>query len=120
MVWWFGLSLHKERSVEQTRMFHRQTPHTKIDPTALEVSEARFKRFLKEMDAYERRLTFERTLDAFLDLYSEWKKTRDEPLKLRLVMLAFELHRLDHQFACDLNFEETPHASTCEKSWLGT
>ena len=101
-------------------MFHRQAQHTKIDPTALEVSEARFKRFVKEMDAYERKLTFERTLDAFLDLYSEWKKTREEGLKLRLVMLAFELHRLDRQFACDLNFQETPPISQCEKSWSGT
>ncbi len=101
-------------------MFHRQAPHTKIDPTALEVSEARFKRFVREMDAYERKLTFERTLDAFFDLYSEWKKTREDALKLRLVMLAFELHRLDRQFACDLNFQGTPHVGTCGKSWSGT
>ena len=93
-------------------MFHRQIEHMK-DPTAFEVSEARFKRFLKEFGAYERRLTFERTLDAFLDLYSSWRKNRQKALKLRLVMLAFELHRLDRDFQCDLSFaDEAP----CAKS----
>ena len=75
-------------------------------PSDLEVSEARFKRFLKDLHTYEQRLSFERTLDAFLDVYSSWKRTHEEPLKLRLVMLAFELHRLDPQFRCDLSFAE--------------
>ena len=87
-------------------MFQRPLPHIKIAPNALEVSEARFKRFLKDLESYERKLTFERTLDAFLDLYSSWKKTHEPPLKLRLVMLAFELHRLNGQFQCDLSFQE--------------
>jgi len=52
----------------------------KAAPSELEISEARFKRFLKELDGYERKLMFERTLDAFLDLYSSWKRTHDEPL----------------------------------------
>ena len=76
----------------------------KVTPSELEISEARFKRFLKELDGYERKLMFERTLDSFLDLYSSWKRTHEEPLKLRLVMLAFELNRLDPQFQCDLSF----------------
>jgi len=87
-------------------MFQRPLPHIRNAPTALDVSEARFKRFVRDLETYERRLTFERTLDAFLDLYSSWRKTRQPPLKLRLVMLAFELHRLDHQFQCDLSFQE--------------
>ena len=95
-------------------MFHRSIPHMK-SPTALEVSEARFKRFLRELTAYERKLTFERTLDAFLDLYSSWRKTRKESLKLRLVMLAFELHRLNGDFECELSFQDTPHCR-CGKS----
>ena len=70
-------------------MFQRHVSHARPGPTALEVSEARFKRFLRDLEGYERRLTFERTLDAFLDVYSAWKKTRQEGLKLRLVMLAF-------------------------------
>ena len=93
-------------------MFHRQLQHMK-DPTALEVSEARFKRFLKDFGTYERKLTFERTLDAFLDLYSSWKKTGRTALKLRLVMLAFELHRLEPDFQCDLSFADKVR---CEKS----
>ena len=88
------------------QMFHRPISHTKVVPTALEVSEARFRRFLKDLEAYERKLAFERTLDAFLDLYSSWKKTHARPLKLRLVMLVFELHRLNHQFQCELSFRE--------------
>ena len=87
-------------------MFQRHVSHVRIGPTASEVSEARFKRFLKEMETYERKLAFERTLDAFLDLYSSWKKTHAPALKLRLVMLAFELHRLNPQFQCDLSFHE--------------
>lgn len=91
----------------------RQLPHIKVPPTASEITEARFKRFIKDLEAYERKLTFERTLDSFLDLYSSWKRTHAEPLKLRLVMLAFELHRLDHDFQCDLSFTDP---SPCGKS----
>ena len=87
-------------------MFQRHLSHMKAPPAAPEVREARFKRFLKELEVYERKREFERTLDAFLDLYSAWKKTHDEPLKLRLVILAFELHRLDPQFTCDVSFRE--------------
>jgi hypothetical protein len=99
-------------------MFHRQLPHTKITPTASEIMEARFKRFLKDLETYERKLTYERTLDAFLDLYSSWKKTHQGPLKLRLVMLAFELHRLDRDFQCDLSFPDQP--TPCGKFSSGT
>ncbi|MDP3722379.1 MAG: hypothetical protein Q8R91_02645 [Candidatus Omnitrophota bacterium] len=101
---------------ETDAMFQRHTTHPRGALGALELSEARFKRFMRELDAYERRLTFERTLDAFLDLYSSWKKRREPPLKLRLVMLAFELHRLNHQFQCDLSFQDAP---TCERSSSG-
>ena len=85
-------------------MFYRSLPRLK-DPNALEVSEARFKRFLREMTAYERKLDFERTMDAFLDLYSSWQKTHRRALKLRLVLLAFELHRLNPEFQCQLSFQ---------------
>lgn len=91
-------------------MFQRPFSHMKVPPSATEISEARFKRFLKELESYERRLAFERTLDAFLDLYSAWKKTHAQPVKLRLVMLAFELHRLNQDFQCDLTFRDAPHA----------
>ena len=94
-------------------MFQRQLSHMKTAPTAPEVSEARFRRFLKDFEVYERKLTFQRTLDAFLDLYSAWKKSHEPPLKVRLVMLAFELHRLDEQFRFDLFFQD---GLACEKS----
>ena len=87
-------------------MFQRPSPHVKLVPSAVEVSEARFKRFMKELETYERRLSYERTMDAFLDLYSSWKRTRQSGMKLRLVMLAFELHRLNSDFQCDLTFRD--------------
>ena len=88
-----------------TDMFHRPASHAKL-PGVSEVSEARFRRFLKDLEGYERHQGFERTLDAFLDVYSQWRKTRQDALKLRLVMLLFELHRLDEAFQCDLVFED--------------
>jgi len=88
-------------------MFQRRLSHIRRNtPSAPEISEARFKKFLKEMGAYETHLLYERTLDSFLDLYSSWKKTHSDALKIRLVMLAFELHRLDGNFQCDLSFNE--------------
>ena len=99
-------------------MFQRRLSnlHKKTSLTAPEVSEARFRRFLKDLEGYEKQLTFEHTMDSFLDLYSSWKKTHNQVLKIRLVMLAFELHRLNTHFQCDLNFTEAP----CEKSSSGT
>ena len=103
-VGWFGL--FERCRVENQQMFQRPVQHAKTAPTAPEVCEARFKRFLKELDTYEKKLAFERTLDAFLDLYSSWKKTHAQPIKRRLVMLAFELHRLNRDFQCDLFFRD--------------
>ena len=74
--------------------------------TRAELTDARFKRFMRELAVYERKLTFEETLNAFLDLYSAWMKTHEYQLKIRVVMLAFELHRLDHTFECTLSFAE--------------
>jgi len=68
---------------------------------------------MKDINAYEQKRTFQHTLDAFLDLYSAWKRTHKKPLKLRLVMLAFELRRLNSDFRCDLAF---PEEASCEKS----
>ena len=89
-------------------MFRQPFSRWKQAPSALEVSEARFKRFVKEMETYEKKLTFERTLDAFLDLYSDWKKSHGQEVKLRLVMLGFELHRLNPEFQFDLFFRDEP------------
>ncbi len=91
-------------------MFQRRvTPAGKrLSASAPELLEARFRRFLKELHTYERHLEFQATMDGFLDLYSTWKRTQDEFTKLRLVMLAFELHRLDGGFECDLDFSKEP------------
>lgn len=84
-----------------------QRPHHKALPVSpTELSDARFKRFLTELSTYERKLAFEETLNAFLDLYSAWMKTHEPWLKIRVVMLAFELHRLDPAFECQLSFAD--------------
>ena len=98
-------------------MFQRPVSNSRGAPTSPELAEARFKRFVKEFESYARKRLVERTLDAFLDLYSQWKRTHRPLLKLRLVMLAFELHRLDRDFRCDLSFKEEP---PCGKSSSGT
>ena len=72
----------------------------------LESAEARFRKFARDFRAYEQHATFEETLDAFLDLYSSWMKHHEPWLKIRLVMLAFELHRLDPSFECTLAFSD--------------
>lgn len=87
-------------------MFQRSNGQGKPVPSAQEVSDARFKRFVRDLDSYERKIVFDRTLDSFLDVYSLWKRTRDGALKVRLVMLLFELHRLDAHFECEVSFAE--------------
>jgi hypothetical protein len=72
----------------------------------VDVSEARFRRFLRELDTYERRIAFDDTLDTFLDVYSAWLKTHEPWLKIRVVMLAFELHRLNPEFQFNLAFSD--------------
>ena len=94
---------------KDTNMFNKPVSHLRLPPGIAEVSEARFRRFLRDLESYERHFVFERTVDAFLDVYSQWKKTRETGLKLRMVMLLFELHRLDAAFQCDFSFED-PHA----------
>jgi hypothetical protein len=86
-------------------MFERPT-HPRRPLSQLEVSEARFRRFLRELDSYERKLAFEETLNTFLDVYSAWLKTHEPWLKIRVVMLAFELHRLDPEFEFNLAFSD--------------
>lgn len=100
-----------ERSMD-TNMYHRPSAAAKTGMGGSDVLEARFRRFLKDLESYERHQIFERTLDSFLDVYSQWRKTRKDDLKLRLVMLAFELSRLDSGFECDLSFKE---AGACGK-----
>lgn len=88
-----------------TAMFHRPTQK----PTHIsrhEISEARFKQFVRELNTYERKVSFDDNLNTFLDLYSQWMKTHEPALKMRVVMLAFELHRLNPAFECDLAFTD--------------
>ena len=86
-------------------MFERSGP-ARRPVNQLDVSEARFRRFLRELDSYERKLAFDETLNTFLDVYSAWLKTHEPWLKIRVVMLAFELHRLDPAFQFNLAFSD--------------
>lgn len=90
--------------MDHTMMFPK--PHKAVHVNALEMSEARFRRFLRELNTYEQKLAYQETLDAFLDLYSAWLKTHEPWLKIRVVMLAFELHRMDPAFECSLSFQD--------------
>ena len=83
-----------------------EEPRHSIPVSQQELSEARFKRFMRDFNTYERKAAFEETLNTFLDLYSAWLKTREADLKIRVVLLAFELHRLDPSFECTLAFSE--------------
>ena len=83
-----------------------QSNHRALPVHQEEVSEARFKRFIRDLGVYERQQTFEETLNIFLDLYSAWMKMREPWLKIRLVTLAFELNQLDPTFEVNLAFPE--------------
>ena len=85
-------------------MFPRS--HKPAPVSSMEMSEARFRRFLRELNTYEQKLAYQETLDSFLDLYSTWLKTHEPWLKIRVVMLAFELHRMDPSFECSLSFQD--------------
>ncbi len=86
-------------------MFERSS-HQRTPVSRAEISEARFKRFVRDLSVYERRMIFDETLNNFLDMYSAWMKTHEPWLKIRLVTLAFELNELDPTFQCDLAFVE--------------
>ena len=86
-------------------MFQRPG-HKSVPVPQSESSELRFRRFLRDFHVYEHKLSFDDTLDTFLDLYSAWMKMHEPWMKLRLVMLAFELHDLDPAFECNLRFPE--------------
>lgn len=86
-------------------MFQRPTQREGAVSQA-EVSDARFKRFMRDLREYETAQAYEEALNAFLDLYSAWLKMHEPWLKIRLVMLAFELNRLNPAFECSLSFAE--------------
>lgn len=71
-----------------------------------QLSEARFQRFMYDFQEYKRRRAFFRTMDAVLDLYSQWKRTKDKMLSMRIVFLLFELRRLDPAFTINVVFPE--------------
>ncbi len=87
-------------------MFQRPGHPQRKSITPSELSEARFRRFMRELNTYERQVVFEETLNTFLDLYGAWLKTREPWMKIRVVMLAFELHQLDPKFEFNLAFTD--------------
>lgn len=67
-------------------------------PSARELVNARFARFLKELAQYERDERRRETLDAFLDAYSAWRRTHSAARRAEVERLAEELHALDARF----------------------
>ena len=87
-------------------MFQRPAQRQMGAVSQAEVSDARFRRFMRDLREYEHRQAYEEAMNAFLDLYSAWLKMHEPWLKIRLVMLAFELNRLNPAFECSLSFAE--------------
>lgn len=75
-------------------------------PAPYEVSEARFNKFRKDFESYEKDIIFERTQDAVLALYSQRKTDKSWELKFRIVCLLFELHRLCPGYSVDMTFKD--------------
>lgn len=67
---------------------------------AQEVRDARWKRFGKELEEYERKENYQRTLDTLLEVYAI--KPRTWLVKYRLVALLFELRRLNSNVSMTL------------------
>lgn len=63
-----------------------------------QLSEGQVSRLLEELKAYEDESGLREKRDQFLDLYSEWLKTRQEPLRLKLDELAKEIRVIDPHF----------------------
>jgi hypothetical protein len=53
-----------------------------------------FSEFLKGFREYERSFLVKEKQDLFLDIYSEWLKSKEEKAKLRAIRLALELQLL--------------------------
>lgn len=73
-------------------------------PTHQEVSEARWKRFEKEFEVYERKQEYLKTLDSFLELYGKLKTQDSFEIRYRLVSLMFEMKRLNANLKMEVNF----------------
>lgn len=58
-----------------------------------------------ELRAYERKINRQATLDAMLDAYSEWLRTKNPVLKISVTDLMLQLHQIDPHFFCELSFE---------------
>ncbi|MBI4115708.1 MAG: hypothetical protein HY447_03935 [Candidatus Omnitrophica bacterium] len=57
-----------------------------------------FDKFLEELSVYERESTKRARIDYFLDLYSEWLKTKDPALKTKADQAFEELKKTDPHF----------------------
>ena len=77
-------------------------------PSARDLVNARFARFLKELAHYEHEEHRRETLDAFLDAYSAWRRTHSVARRAEVEHLAEELHALDARFV--FHFEGVPVA----------
>ena len=69
-----------------------------------------FDRFMDELNRYEHEATKRATMDYFLDLYSEWLKTKDAILRARVDEALLQIRKFDPDFGKGV-FDEPSSAS---------
>ncbi len=57
-----------------------------------------FSHFVREINQFEKRSDANKSMDQFLDLYSEWLRTRNPELELKIRQVVEDLKRLDPRF----------------------
>ena len=76
-------------------------------PKAVEVNDARFQKFLKELAGYEADCHRQAAQDRFLDAYSIWIRHRSPVTTDNLYQAVIALRALDHTFQFPLPVVES-------------
>ena len=61
-----------------------------------------FEHFMEEMTHYERETSRGMKMDHFLDLYSQWLKTKDREVERQLRQVTEEMQQFDPNFGRDI------------------
>lgn len=69
-----------------------------------EVSEARHNRFSKDLANYEMKELFNEVMDKMLEEYAEWRSRRTFEHQHKVLMLFFQLKRIDPKYQAEINF----------------
>jgi len=82
----------------------KKTTSTPRQVKALDLLDARWKRFDKDWKEYEREYEADQTMNAFLESYQLSKTDPRWQVQYRTVCLLFELHRLRPSFVGEIVF----------------